>query len=114
MANTSFGSAKRAYVPAARKKAPEPATRLPSELALMSVSRAMRSVAWEGVVPLPPDVPADSGARPRAFPAGVDPLMSARAAFSQVPWTGEKPSTEQTGEQSKRSVRAVLDAFKWE
>lgn len=112
MANIAFGSARRPYVPSAKKKAPA-AARLPPELALAPASAALRSVAWDGeAVPVAEARPAERAVR--AFPEGLDPLVSARAAFAQIPWNGEKPSSEQTGEQSKRSVKAVLDAFKWE
>lgn len=114
MTNIAFGSAKRPYVPAAAKKKAPAAPRLPVELALAPASAALRSVAWEGEVVAPSAAEVASKAPSRSFPEGLDPLLSARAAFAQIPWNGEKSSTEQTGEQSKRSVKAVFDAFKWE
>ena len=115
MANIALGAAKRVYIPAAKKKVQPSAPRLAFELARMSATQAMRTVAWEGAAATPEAVAPTSNVPASTLRiAGLSPLMSAREAFSRIPWNGEKPSDEQTGEQLKRSVKAVLDAFKWE
>jgi len=108
MANQVPSFGKRVYVPSWSRAQPATTstqTALPAELCFERASGAFRSVAWDGTgrqveVALPPSKP-------------LEPTLTARAAFAQIPWAGETRAAP-TDAQSARSVVRVLGTFKWE
>lgn len=97
------------YVPYAKREAGGEThltrTPLPPGTARRSASDVLRTIRWDESVTVDPVA---------APPARLDnPSVPAGAFFRRINWTGEE-EVAPTPAQTKTSVRAQLDQFKWD
>lgn len=110
MSNATSVVAKRHYVPANRagEKEKESVTRsLPEPIGSSKAGLLFRGIPWTGQ--------SSAERAPAVFVPTERPHLdqACHAFFASIRWTGAAPAPV-TPEQSSRSVRAILDTFRWE